>query len=67
MMNDIKKNLDRRICDVERNAQNEETYREFLVYACHEVYGDVIIPDFDAMSDEELRCLIDDLDYLLEK
>ena len=63
-----KANLDHRICDIEENATNTETYREFMVYAIHEIYGDdARIPNFDDMSDEELTDWLDDLDYLLEK
>ena len=63
-----KANLDHLICDVEQNAINTETYREFMVWAFCKIYGDdARIPNFDDMSDEELNCLLDDLDYLLEK
>ena len=64
----IKAILDKRICDVEQNATNTETYREFMIYAFHEIYGNnAKIPDLDNMQDEELDWLLNDLDYLLSK
>lgn len=59
--------FDRRICDVEPGATNTETYREFLVNSIREFYGDVPLPDFDAMSEEELNDWIDEMDMLWEK
>lgn len=59
--------FDRRICDVEPGATNTETYREFLVNSIRHFYGDVRLPDFDAMSEEELNDRIDEMDMLWEK
>ena len=60
--------FDKRICDVEPNASNEETYREFLINSMRHFYGDdVLIPDFDSMSEEELNNRIDEMDWLWEK
>lgn len=63
-----KADLDKRICDVEPNATNDETYREFIINAMRELYGDdVRISDIDSKTEEELNDWIDDLDYLLGK
>ena len=63
-----KEDFDKRICDIEPNASNEETYREFLVNSIHHFYGDdAMIPDFDKMSEEELNDSIDEMDMLWEK
>ena len=63
-----KADLDKRICDVEHGATNTETYREFIINAMHELYGDdVRISDIDSKTEEELNDWIDDLDYLLGK
>ncbi len=63
-----KADLDKRICDVEPNATNTETYREFIVNAMHALYGDdTHISDIDSKTEEELNNWIDDLDYLLSK
>lgn len=62
-----KADFDRRICDMEPGASNTETYREFLVNSIRHFYGDVPLPDFDAMSEEELNDRIDEMDYLWEK
>lgn len=63
-----KTELDERICDCEEKATNIDTYREFIVYGIHEIYGaDAKIPDLDNMNEQHLNELIDDLDYLLGK
>lgn len=63
-----KTNLDKRICDVEPDATNTETYREFLINSYRHFYGDnVLIPNFDQMSEEELDCRINEMDLLWEK
>lgn len=66
MMN--KSDIDKRICDCEPGATNTETYREFIINAIKEIYGEKArLPDIDKMSELEINELIDDLDYLLEK
>lgn len=63
-----KDEFDKRICDVEPNATNTETYREFMVNSINHFYGpNARIPDFDSMSEEELNDCIDEMDYLWEK
>jgi hypothetical protein len=63
-----KSDFDKRICDVEPNADNTETYREFLINSMRHIYGDdVPIPDFDNMTEEELNDRIDEMDWLLDK
>lgn len=63
-----KTNLDKRICDIEPNASNTETYREFLINSYRYFYGnDIAIPDFDKMSEEELQDRIDEMDWFWEK
>lgn len=60
-----KEMLDKRICDVEPEATNTETYREFIRYA--EVRLCQAPEDIDSMTDEELTSHIDWLDEMLFK
>lgn len=60
-----KAQLDLRICDVEPNANNTETYREFIVNSEKEF--EIAHEDLDSMTDKELNKYIDFLDYLWEK
>ena len=63
-----KEQLDKRICDVEPNATNTETYREFIINSIHYFCGNkVYIPNLDKISEEELNDIINELDYLWEK
>ena len=64
-----KKDLDKRICDVELGATNTETYREFLINSMIFFSGNenCKIPDFDSLTEEFLNELIDEYDYLWEK
>jgi hypothetical protein len=61
--------LDRRICDVEPEAVNEQTYREWIhdisvyIYDCDCVTDE----ELNNMTDEELTDLIDELDWLADK
>lgn len=60
--------LDKRICDIEPNASNTETYREFIINSIHYFYGEnAIIPNLDKMPESEINDIIDELDYLWEK
>ena len=60
--------LDKRICDIEPNATNTETYREFIINSIHHFYGEnATIPKLDKMSESEINDIVDELDYLWEK
>ncbi len=60
-----KGDLDKRICDVEIEADNTQTYREFIVEAEEEI--GIGSADLDNMTDEELTVYLDFLDELLLK
>ncbi len=62
-----KADFDKRICDVEAGASNTETYRDFLTNSIRHFYGDVSIPDYDSMTEEELNDWIDEMDELWAK
>lgn len=63
-----KEDLDKRICDVEEGATNTETYREFIMSASKQLFGQPYdFLDFNKISEEELNYIIDGLDWLLEK
>ena len=69
-MENIKDNLDKRICDCLENATNTETYREFLINGW-EMIGmpltETEIESLDKMNNQELNDMIDELDWLLGK
>lgn len=69
-MENIKDNLDRRICDCLEGATNTETYREFIVngwdYLGYQM-TDKEIADLDTKDNEELNDIVDELDWLLDK
>lgn len=74
-----REDLDKRICDVEPNATNTQTYREFIDWG----YRFLKIRDFadesnektlyertadlDTKTDKDLTDIIEELDWLLEK
>ncbi|WP_026572894.1 hypothetical protein [Bacillus sp. UNC438CL73TsuS30] len=59
------KNLDRRICDIESESQNTQTYREFIKQSEDE-FG--LRPrNLDHMSNEQLTQYLDFLDFLWGK
>ncbi|MCC0650738.1 hypothetical protein [Clostridioides sp. ZZV15-6598] len=60
-----KEDLDKRICDIELEADNTQTYREFIVEA--EKGIETGSADLDNMTDEELTVYLDFLDELLLK
>ncbi|WP_074438829.1 hypothetical protein [Clostridioides difficile] len=60
-----KGDLDKRICDVEIEADNTQTYREFIVEAEEEIGTGSV--DLDNMTDKELTVYLDFLDELLLK
>ncbi|HBG1028881.1 TPA: hypothetical protein KPG21_003732 [Clostridioides difficile] len=60
-----KEDLDKKICDVEIEADNTQTYREFIVEAEEEIGTGSA--DLDNMTDEELTVYLDFLDELLLK
>lgn len=64
-----REDLDKRICDVEKEATNTETYREFIKGGSKELYGCDVVSDekLDNASDEELTDMIEELNWLLWK
>jgi hypothetical protein len=60
-----KEHLDIPICEIERQASNTETYREFI-QSSEEEFG-MDPASLDELTDEELKEYIDFLDYLWEK
>jgi hypothetical protein len=59
------KDLDKRICDIEKDSGNDETFREFIINTENDF--DLIPKDIDNMSDEQLNEYIEWLDYLWTK
>lgn len=69
-MENIKDNLDRRICDCLEGATNTETYREFIVNGFKDLgcnLSEKEIADLDTMSNEGLNKMVEELDWLLNK
>lgn len=69
-MENIKENLDNRICDCLENATNTETYREFIINGWKELGCDLSekeINDLSNKTNEELNDIVDELDWLLSK
>ena len=64
---EIKTNLDKRICDVEEGAVNEDTYRDFLKNGWESLGFIVTDEDLDSMCNEELNANLEELDWLLSK
>ena len=76
-----RENLDKRICDIEPNATNSQTYREYIDWGYRflktgetdkadkadekDLYKRT--SDLDTMTDEELTDVLEELDWLLEK
>ena len=60
-----KENLDKRIYDVEKNADNTQTYREFIRES--ERMFELSPAPLDLYSDEELKEYLEELNYLWEK
>ena len=60
-----KADLDTRICDLEPEAQNIQTYREFIRES--EMQFDMTSQDLDNMSDKFLNDYIGFLDHLWTK
>ena len=64
----IKDNLDKRICDVEENAVNTDTYREFLKSGYMEIMAlPVTDEELNSKTNLELNAMLEELDYLLDK
>lgn len=74
-----REDLDKRICDVEPNATNTQTYREFIDWGYRFLeIGDFVneldektlyerTADLDTKTDKDLTDIIEELDWLLEK
>ena len=58
-------NLDLRICDVEADAKNDQTYREFIREA-EDTFG-LKSANLEELTDEQLTTYIEHLDYLWTK
>ena len=69
-MENIKDNLDRRICDCLEGATNTETYKEFIINGWHELGYAFTEEESKILYDktnEELNFIVDELDWLLSK
>lgn len=69
-MEEIKANLDKRICDCLEGSTNTETYREFILNG----YKFIGCPlskreekHLDKATNEELNDIVEELDWLLDK
>lgn len=60
-----KENLDKRICEVEEKATNEQTYREYIKEGEEEFFGNH--EDLDSFTDEQLVKYLDFIDNLWMK
>jgi hypothetical protein len=60
-----KEHLDKRICDVEKEAGNTQTYREYILEGEKEF--DLIPKDLDGMRDGLLNEYLEFIDYLWTK
>jgi len=60
-----KEDLDTRICDIEPDSQNTQTYREYIKES-EEEFG-LIPKELDGMNDRFLNDYMGFLDYLWEK
>lgn len=61
----LRENLDKRICDCVLEANNEQTYREFIRESEKEF--EIAPKDLESMSEKELMKYLDFLDYLWTK
>ena len=69
-MENIKDNLDRRICDCLEGAANTETYKEFIVNGWKELdyeFKEEEIAALYTKTNEELNFIVEELDWLLSK
>jgi len=74
-----REDLDKRICDVEPNSTNTQTYREYIDWGYRFLeIGDFVnelnektlyerTADLDVKTDKDLTDIIEELDWLLEK
>ena len=61
----LKDILDERICDIEIDSSNSQTYREFIEEA--EIEFGIMPSDIDLMEEDELRDYLDFMDELWNK
>lgn len=69
-MENIKDNLDRRICDCLEGATNTETYKEFIVNGWEYLGCNMTEEEIASLynkTNEELNDIVDELDWLLDK
>ena len=69
-MENIKENLDNRICDCVEAATNTETWREFIINGWEELNMPLTEKEkaaLDNKTNEELNDIVDELDWLLDK
>lgn len=57
--------LDKRICDVEENSENEQTFREYIRES-EKTFG-LDKKDIDSMNQKTLNSYLEWIDYLWEK
>lgn len=70
-MLDIKNNLNKRICDCEKDATNEQTYFEYII-DCTECIWNIKLSDKDKedirnKTNEELNDILEEIDWLIVK
>ena len=62
---ELKDVLDERICDIEEDSDNIQTYREFIRES--EGIFEIMNSDIDLMEEDELRNYLDYMDELWNK
>lgn len=69
-MEEIKGNLDNRICDCLEDATNTETYRQFIISGYKEIgcaLSEQQEKRLDKATNKELNDIVEELDWLLSK
>ena len=70
-MLDLKNNLNKRICDCEENAENTETYLEYIIWGHKHIECPLSEKQIEYIrndaSNEELNDILEEIDYLVTK
>ena len=69
-MENIKENLDNRLCDCLEGSTNTKTYREFFIWGWKELnlpMSDCELEALNNMTNDELNEMLDELEWLLSK
>lgn len=64
-MKDQNSILNKRICDVEKDAENTETYKEFIASASSQVDVDYNEQELEGWSNDRINEHVDFIDFLL--